>query len=323
MVKVFITRKVPEEGFNLLKENGYSIRFYDDKVISRKELLDAVKWADALCSMITDKIDREIMFANPDLKIISNYGVGFDNIDLKSASERKLPITNTPDVLTDATAEHTIALMISLARSIPEADNFTRSGKYRGWSPNIFLGSDLKGKTLGIIGFGRIGKAVAKIALDGFGMDVVYYNKKIDEGHENKNIKFTELDILLKTADFVSIHVPLSESTKYLIDSKKLSLMKSDSYLINTSRGPVVNEKDLVEVSKNKKISGAALDVFENEPEITPGLDSLKNVILTPHIGSATVRTRRLMAEMVSKNIIAAVNGEIPPNVINKEIYKK
>lgn len=323
MVNVFITRKVPEEGFNLLKENGYSIKFYDDKVISRKELLDAVKWADALCSMVTDKIDREIMLANPDLKVISNYGVGFDNIDLKSASERKLPITNTPDVLTDSTAEHAIALMTSLARSIPEADNYTRSGKFREWSPNIFLGSDLKGKILGIIGFGRIGKVVAKIASDGFGMDVVYHDKKIDEGHENKNIKFTELDILLKTADFVSIHVPLSESTKYLIDSKKLSLMKSDSYLINTSRGPVVNEKDLVEALKNKKISGAALDVFENEPGLTPGLDSLKNVILTPHIGSATIRTRRLMGEIVSKNIIAAVNGEIPPDVINKEIYKK
>ena len=203
---------------------------YDDKVIPRQELLDAVKWADALCVMVTDKIDREIIFANPNLRVISNYAVGFDNIDMKAASERKLPVTNTPDVLTDGTAEHTIALMVSLARSIVEADKFVREGKFKEWSPNIFLGSDLKGKTLGIIGLGRIGKAVAKITLDGFDMNVVYYSRQICEDFENKNIKFTELDKLLKTSDFVSIHTPLDDSTKHLIDKLVLGLGVQGKY---------------------------------------------------------------------------------------------
>lgn len=320
-VNVFITRKIPKEGFKSLVEKGYNLKFYRDNIISRKELLREARAADALCTMVTDKIDKEIILANPGLKIIANYAVGFDNIDLKSASERRLPVTNTPDVLTQSTAEHTIALMLSLARDIPEADRFTKSGKFVGWSPNIFLGSELKGKTLGIIGMGRIGKAVARIASEGLGMKILYFNKKEYSEVEKNGIKLASLDKLLSNSDFISIHVSLNQSTMHLMDTEKLSLMKKGSYLINMSRGQVIDEKALVKALKMKKISGAALDVFEKEPKLSPGLNRLKNVILTPHIGSATLEARKLMAETISKNVVAAINGEIPPNVVNKKIY--
>ena len=320
-VNVFITRKIPKEGFKSLIEKGYNLKFYRDNIISRKELLQEVKAADVLCSMVTDKIDKEIIFANPKLKIIANYAVGFENIDIKAASERKLPVTNTPDVLTQSTAEHTIALMLSLARGIPEADRFTKSGKFVGWSPNIFLGSELKGKTLGIIGMGRIGKAVARIASEGLGMKILYFNKKESSEVEKNSIELSSLDKLLSNSDFISIHVSLNQSTMHLMDAEKLSLMKKGSYLINMSRGQAIDEKALVKALKMKKISGAALDVFEKEPKLSPGLNRLKNVILTPHIGSATLEARKLMAETISKNVVAVINGEIPPNVINKKIY--
>ncbi|PJE73100.1 MAG: D-glycerate dehydrogenase, partial [Candidatus Tagabacteria bacterium CG10_big_fil_rev_8_21_14_0_10_40_13] len=254
----------------------------------------------------------------PRAKIFANYAVGYDNIDLSAAKEHGKIITNTPGVLTETVAEHTFALMISIARRIAEADKFTREGKYKGWSPMLLLGTDLSKKTLGVIGFGKIGSAVAFHGVKGFGMRVIYYDIKRDENFEHEyDAVFKEtVEEVLKEADFVSIHVPLLDSTRHLINEERLKMMKPSAYLINTSRGPVVDEQALVEVLKNKKIKGAALDVFENEPKLAEGLAELDNVILTPHIASATEETRSKMSEMAAENIIAALSGETPPNLV-------
>ena len=231
-------------------------------------------------------------------------------------------ITNTPGVLTESVAEHTFALMMTAAKRIVEADKFTREGKYKGWAPMLFLGSGLEGKTLGIIGLGRIGSKVAYYAAKGFGMRVVYYDMVKNEDFE-KNTKATFLESVnevLKESDFVSIHVPLNESTRHLINEEKLKMMKPSAILINTSRGAVIDEKALVKILKDKVIRGAALDVFENEPEIAKGLADLDNVVLTPHIASATEETRSKMSEIAADNIIAALKGEIPPNLVTLEI---
>ncbi|MEK6932609.1 MAG: D-glycerate dehydrogenase [Nanoarchaeota archaeon] len=321
MVNVFVTRKIPEEGLRLLKEANYNIKIYEDKIISKNELIENIKWADALFCMVTDKIDDEIISNGKNLRVIANYAAGYDNINLKTASEKKIPVTNTPDVVTNATAEHTMALILALSRLIPEADKFVRNGEFKEWSPNIFLGQELRGKTLGIIGLGKIGKTVAKIAKYGFGMKVFYYSRTRDKDYEEKDFNFSELNTLLKEADFISLHVPLNQSTEYLINENNLRIIKDNAYLINTSRGKVIDEKSLVKALKENKLAGAALDVYENEPNLISGLKELKNVILTPHIGTATIKTRVEMGEAVSRNIIAVLSGKIPPNIVNKEIY--
>jgi len=318
MPKIFITRQIPEKGINLLKEKGWDVSVGPEGKISREELLEGVKGVDAILSVLTEKIDGEVMkAAGPQLKIIANYAVGYDNIDVVEAKKRGILVTNTPGVLTDAVADHTVALILAIARRLVEADKYTRAGKYQAWGPRLFLGGDIKGKTLGVVGLGRIGSAVAQRMQKGFEMKIIYYDVRRNEKLEEENgFEYRELDELLKEADFVSLHTALTEQTHHLISAERLKLMKPTTYLINTSRGPVVDEKALVEVLKNKEIAGAALDVFEKEPELTPGLADLDNVILTPHIASATRETRNKMAEMAANNIIAALEGQTPPNLV-------
>lgn len=318
MSKIFITRQIPDIGINLLKEKGWEVDVGPEGKISREELLEKVKGADAVLSVLTEKIDQEVIeAAGQQLKIIANYAVGYNNIQVEEAKKRNILVTNTPGVLTEAVAEHTIALLLAIAERIVEADRYTRAGKYKAWGPQLLLGTNVKEKTLGIIGLGRIGSEVARKMQDGFDLKIIYYDIHRNEELEEKyGLAYKELDDLLKEADFVSLHTALTKETKHLINEARLKTMKPTAYLINTSRGPIINEQALLEVLKNKQIAGAALDVYENEPELTPGLTDLENVILTPHIASATKETRDKMAEMAANNIIAALEGKEPANLV-------
>lgn len=314
-MKIFITRRIPDKGINLLREKGYEITVnLEDRVLEKKELIATLKedQYDAVLCLLTDKIDAEVFeAAGSKCRIFANYAVGFDNIDVKAAAEKGITVTNTPSVLTDSVAEHTFALMLAIAHRIPESDRFTRAGKYQGWEPMLFLGNDLSKKTLGIVGLGRIGSRVAHHGVKGFEMKVVYFDvKKDDEFEEEYGAEFREkVEDVFREADFISIHVPLLTSTRHLVNSERLALMKKTAYLVNTSRGPVIDEIALVEALKNKAIRGAALDVYENEPELAAGLAELENVILTPHIASATEETRAAMSELAAKNIIEVLEG--------------
>lgn len=323
--KVFVTRKILEEGLNMLREK-FDVEVSDyDGVIPRKMLLEKVKGVDAILSLLTDTIDAEVMdAAGSNLKVIANYAVGYNNIDVEEATKRGIMVTNTPGVLTETTADLAWALMMAIARRIVEADRFVREGKFRGWEPMLLLGTDVHGATLGIVGFGRIGQAMARRAL-GFNMKVLYYdNARVPEQVE-KELKaaYVDLPTLLRESDFVSLHVPLTRETHHLIGEKELRMMKKGAYLINTARGPVVDEKALVKALKEGWIKGAALDVFENEPEVEPELLKLENVVLAPHIASASYATRSRMSIMAAENIIKALSGEIPPNLVNPEVLQK
>ncbi len=321
MAKIYITRKIPNEGIKLLKEAGYDVDVSEkDGVLTKGELISALKAKpyDAVLPLLTDKIDGDIFDAVPSAKIFASYSVGYNHIDIEEAKKHGILISNTPGVLTDTVAEHTFAMLMSTARRIPEADKFTRAGKYDGWAPELLLGTDLKGKTIGILGAGRIGTRVAEIASRGFEMNVIYYDIKQNE-HIEKNadasFKATPEEVL-KEADFITVHVPLLDSTKHLINKERLEMMKSSAYLVNTSRGPVIDENALVEALKDGIIKGAAIDVFENEPALTDGLVELSNVVITPHIASATEETRGKMSEMAAENIIAALEGKEIPNQV-------
>lgn len=323
-MKIFITRQIPDRGINLLKEKGYEITVSpQDRVLTKEELIEFLQKDryDALLCLLTDKIDAEVLDAAKEsgVKIVANYAVGFDNVDVKAAAEKGIMVTNTPGVLTDTVAEHTFALMLAIAHRIPEADSFTRAGKFKGWEPMLLLGNDLSRKTIGIVGLGRIGSRVAHHAAKGFDAKVIYYDLKRNEEFEKEfKAEYKEkLEDLLKEADFVSLHVPLLDSTRHLINADRLRLMKPSAYLINTSRGTIVDEAALVEVLKNRVIRGAALDVYENEPALAPGLTDLENVILTPHIASATEETRQAMSALAAENIIVALEGKTPPNEIS------
>lgn len=314
-MKVFVTRQIPEVGIELLREKGYDVEVSSEsRVLTKAEIIEKATGVDALLSLLTDEIDAEVMNSLGDnLKVVSNYAVGYDNINLDAAKERSVAVTNTPGVLTESVAEHTFALLLSLARRIPESDRYTRAGKYKGWAPMLFLGTDVFDKTLGIVGLGRIGAAVAKRAVDGFGMNVVYSDPNQNQDFEKQfNASHLELDDLLQQSDFVSIHVPLLSQTHHLISEEKLALMKETAYIINTSRGPVIDEHALLHALEANLIAGAALDVFEQEPDLTPGLENLENVIVTPHTASATVETRGKMSEIAARNIIAILEGEEP-----------
>ena len=312
MPKIFITRQIPEAGINLLKEKEFDVEVSDfDGVLPREQLLEKIKGVDAVLSLLTDKVNAEFFdAAGPQLKIVANYAVGYDNIDVAEAKKRGIIITNTPDVLTESVAEHAVALILSAARRIVESDKFMRAGKYVGWAPMLLLGNDLAGNTLSLIGLGRIGARVAEIMKQGFGMKVIYFDVKRNEALEKSlGLEYAELDAVLKQADFISVHVPLMENTRHLIGESQLKTMKPSAYLINTSRGPVIDEKALVEALKNKTIKGAGLDVFEEEPKMAPGLAELDNVVLTPHTASATEETRCAMSELAAKNIIEVLEG--------------
>jgi glyoxylate reductase len=322
MSKIFITRKIPEAGITMLKNAGHELIISEkDGVLSKSELVNALKEAkyDAVLCLLTDKIDSEVFdAAGKQCKIFANYAVGFDNIDLDTARKRDIIITNTPGVLTETVAEHTFALILSIAHRISEADRFTRAGKYIGWAPELLLGSDVHGKTLGVIGLGRIGARVAFHAVKGFEMNVVYYDVKRNEDFEKEyGAEFKEkIENVLTESDYVSIHVPLLDSTLHLMDDIRLGMMKQSAYLINTSRGPIVDEQALLRALRDGKIRGAALDVFEKEPKVEPLLAELDNIILTPHIASGTVETRQKMSELAAMNLISALEGKIPPNIV-------
>ncbi len=314
-MKVFVTRLIPNRGIELLKQKGYEVVVNpEDKVLTKEELIDFLKGKnyDAVLCLLTDKIDGEVFeAAGKQVKIFANYAVGFDNIDIKTASERGIVITNTPDVLNETVAEHTFALMLALAHRIPEADKFMRDGKYKGWGPMLMLGRDVSHKTLGVVGLGRIGSLVAKHAARGFDMKVLYYDPRRNEDFEKElNASYRpNLDDLLRESDFVSIHVPLMPATKHLINAEKLGLMKKTAYLVNTSRGPVIDEHALEEALASGTIAGAALDVFENEPLMDLGFKDLEDIVVTPHIASATEETRQKMGLMAANNIIAVLEG--------------
>ncbi|MHB8830957.1 MAG: 2-hydroxyacid dehydrogenase [Patescibacteria group bacterium] len=322
MKSIFITRKIHEAGIAMLKKAGYKLTIYPkDQIIDRKTLLAGVKGKDAVLSLLTDQIDEAVFkAAGPQLKIVANYAVGFDNVDLKAAQTHKVVVTNTPsDKVNESVAEHTFALMLALAHRIPEADHFAKRGLYKGWSPTLLNGTDLNGKTLGLIGAGRIGSMVARHAVQGFGMKLLYSDMRPNEDLE-KNFAGRKVsqDMLLKKADFISLHVPLLPSTIHLMSTKQFNLMKKTAFLINTARGAVVDEKALLKALRSKKIAGAALDVFECEPAIDCDLrdnlelKSFENVILTPHIASATEAARRAMSEVAAQNIIAVLKGKKP-----------
>jgi len=330
MAKIFVTRRIPEAGITKLKNAGYEVDVsLEDRVLKKEELIAKLQVGgyDGVLALLTDKLDADVFrAAGHQCKIFANYAVGFDNVDLVAAKAKNIMITNTPGVLTDTVAEHAFALILAIAHRVAEADRFARAGKYHGWEPMMLLGTDVSGKTLGILGLGRIGSRVAHHAVKGFNMKVVYYDVKRNEEFEKELgvdstgspqavFKPVAGDVL-KEADFVSVHVPLMPQTKHLINEESLRLMKPTAYLINTSRGPIVDEKALAAALANKTIKGAALDVFEQEPAIEPGLISLENVILTPHIASATEETRAKMAELAADNIIAALSGKEPPNLV-------
>ena len=321
-MKIFITRNIPSQGIEMLKAKGYDVFVSPhDRVLAREELIASLQadHYDAVLCLLTDKIDGDVLdAAGKQCKVFVNYAVGFDNIDMKAAQERGVMITNTPGVLTNTVAEHAFALILASAHRIAEADRFTRAGKYTGWAPMMLLGHDVSGKTLGIVGLGRIGSCVAHHAVAGFEMKVLYYDVKRNEEFEKEfHAEFREsADDIFREADFVSIHVPLLPTTKHMVNARLLSLMKKTAYIINTSRGPIVDEAALVEALRNNVIAGAALDVYENEPTLAPGLAELENVILTPHIASATEETRQAMSVLAAQNIVEALEGRTPPNVV-------
>lgn len=322
--KVLVTRRIPDEGMKLI-EGKFDLDINEeDRVLTKQEIIKRLKGKDALLCLLTDAIDKEVIESNPKIKIISNYAVGFNNVDVATATKHKIPVTNTPGVLTETTADLAFALLMSTARRVVESDKFAREGKFKGWAPMLFLGRDVYGKSLGILGLGRIGQAMAKRAVKGFEMKILYHDIKRDESFEKEfNAKFVSKETLLKESDFVSLHVPLIEETKHYIGEKELSMMKKTAILINTSRGPVVDEAALAKALKEKEIFAAGLDVFEEEPKIHPGLIGLDNVVIVPHIASASVETRGKMAEMAAKNLILIMEGKKPLSIVNEEVLKK
>ncbi len=329
--KIFVTRRIPQLGLDLLAEGGADFTVgveQEEQLVSRELLLDGVRGADVLLSLLTEAIDREVMEANPNLIGIANYAVGFNNIDIETATELGLPVTNTPGVLTDTTADLAWALLMATARQIPQAHNYMVGGHYKTWGPNLFLGGDIshggafESKTLGVVGYGRIGQGMHKRS-SGFDMKVIAHDPYAKELIENTDgVEWRELDDLMGEADFVTLHTLLTDETRHLINADRLSKMKSTAYLVNTSRGPVIHEAALVEALRGGQLAGAGLDVFEDEPAMAAGLNELDNVVLLPHIASASIDTRAKMATMAATNALAHLSKEKAPQCLNPEVYE-
>lgn len=324
-MKVFVTRTIPEKGINILKEAKLEVEVWKDELPPPREvLIQKAKDADALLTLVSDKIDAELMDLAPKLKIIANYAVGFDNINIAAATERGIVVTNTPGVLTDTTADFTWALLMAAARRIVECDKYVREGRFRAWHPLLMLGYDVHHKTIGIVGAGRIGSAVAKRAV-GFGMKILYYDINRNEQLEKETgAKMVDLETLLKESDFVSLHVNLDEKTYHLINEEKLKMMKKTAILVNAARGPVIEEKALVKALKQGWIAGAALDVYEFEPKVTEDLLKMDNVVLAPHAASASYDTRTAMAELAANAIVdVLLRNKMPSNIVNKDVWER
>jgi glyoxylate reductase len=322
--KVYVTRDMPERGLRIIKERFDAEVWPDYAPPPKKLIIEKAAKVDALATLLSDKIDAEVFNAAPNLKIVAQMAVGFDNIDVAEATKRGIYVTNTPGVLTETTADFAWALLMAVARRVAEADKYVRTGQWKvGWHPMMLQGRDLYGATLGIVGLGRIGCAIAKRA-KGFDMNVLYYDVVRRPDFEKEyNIKFTEVNTIFKTADFITINTPLTKETYHLVDEKKLKTMKKTAYIVNNARGPIVDEKALYKALKEGWIAGAALDVFEQEPTpVDNPLLKLDNVVVAPHISSASYETRSKMAEMVAENLIAFFEDKTPPNLVNPEVVK-
>lgn len=310
MAKVFLTRFIPEVAETLLKEAGHEVSVYpDDAPIPEAELKEGVRDADGIITLLTDKIDCGVIDVMTRCRIIANYAVGYNNIDVAYAASKGIIVTNTPGILTQATAELAIALLFACARKITEGDQLMRRGNFTGWKPMLMLGKELAGSTLGIIGMGRIGRRVAEMAL-GLGMRVVFYNRTpLPEVLTGRDVKQVSLEEVMSVSDAISVHIPLTEETRTLIDRQKLQLMKPDALFINTARGEVVDEEALTEMLKERRIFAAGFDVYDGEPAVNPELLKLDNAVLLPHVGSGTFRTRSEMAKLAAENVVAVLNG--------------
>ncbi len=322
--KILVSGRIPDEVMQALKERFEVEANLEDRPMERERLLDAIADKEGFLSMVSDSIDAELLDRAPRLRMIAQMAVGYDNVDLTAATARGIPVSNTPDVLTDATADLTFALILALSRRIVELDRRVRRGEFKFWAPMLFLGREVTGKALGIVGFGRIGQAVARRA-QGFRMRILYHDpRSIDAGTERElNAESVDLQRLLSEADFVCLHVSLSAETRHLISKAELALMKPTACLINAARGPVVDEKALVEALRTGRIAGAGLDVYENEPDLTAGLVELENVVLLPHVGSATLETRTRMAATAAENLRTGLEGRMPPNLVNPEALSR
>jgi len=317
-MKVFITREISEKAIHLLRKEKFQVNVYKkDKPIGKKELIKNIKDADGVISLLTEKFDKELIDKLSKCKVIANYAVGFNNIDVEYAAKKKIIITNTPDVLTDSTADIAMSLILACSRRLMEGERLIRQGKFKGWQPNLFLGIELKDKIVGIVGAGRIGTEAA-IRAKAFKAKIVYFSKSRNYDLEKRTgaVKLS-LNNLLRRSDIVSIHLSLNEKTYRLLDEGKLSLLKKSAIIVNTARGEIVDEKELIKILKQKKIFSAGFDVYENEPAINPELLKLDNVVLLPHIGSATEEARTAMALLAAKNVINVLKGKQPLTPVN------
>ncbi|HZQ08031.1 MAG TPA: D-glycerate dehydrogenase [Anaerolineae bacterium] len=322
--KVFVSRIIPDEGLNLILEACDAEVWQEELPPPHNVLLEKIKDKVGLLSLLTDKIDAELMDLNPQLRVVSNYAVGFDNIDIQAATERGLPVGNTPGVLTDTTADFAFTLLMSAARRVVEGADYVRAGKWKTWGPKLLTGVDIHGATLGLVGFGRIGQAMAKRA-SGFDMRVLYYDQyRREDLEQSMGVTFVDMDTLLRESDFVSIHTDLNASTRHLFNANAFSKMKTTAILINSARGPIVDPNALYDALSAGKIRAAALDVTEPEPiNMDSPLVHMPNCLIVPHIASASIATRGKMAEIAAKNLIAGVNGERLVTPVNPEVYEK
>ena len=317
-MKVYVTRELPELAFRLLKQNKISFDYYKkDLPIPRKLLLHKIKNCEAVISLLTEKIDKEVIDSMSRCKIIANYAVGYNNIDIEYARKKKIIVTNTPNVLTESTADLTMALVLNCARRISEGEKLLRSGKYKGWKPKLLLGMELKGKNFGILGAGRIGSAVA-IRAKSFGTNILYADRKRNVNLDKElGAKKVSLNLLLQSSDVLSVHLPLNNNTHHFLNKENLNKLKKNSILINTSRGEVIDERALISLLKRNQIMTVGLDVFENEPKLKPDLLRFPKVTVLPHLGSATREARDGMAELVVKNVINVIKGKQPITPVN------
>ena len=322
--RVYVPHRIPERGIELL-EKHFDVEIGDSDVPPTKEQMIAkLQDKEAVLPLLTNPMTAEIMDACPNLKIISNYAVGYNNIDADAATERGIIVGNTPGVLTDTTADLAFTLLMAAARRVPECDQYCRNDEFKGWLPLLLLGADIHHAKLGIVGFGRIGQTMAKRAM-GFDMEISYYDefRQPEEVEKKYNAKYVPLEELLKESDFVSLHCPLLPSTTHLIGEKELKMMKKSAILVNSARGPIVDEKALCDALRTGEIFSAALDVFEREPVIEEELKKLPNCVLLPHVGSATFETRSRMADISALNIVEAFQGKVPAAIVNKEVIGK
>ena len=316
-MRVLVAGEIPEKGLSFLKEHFEVDLFEGEQLITKKELIDRIKDKDALVSLLSTNVDKAVIDAAPNLQIIANYGAGFNNIEYEYAREKGIDVTNTPKASTNATADLTMALLLASARRVVEGDTLCRTTGFNGWAPLFFRGREVSGKTLGIIGLGEIGQAVARRA-KGFDMNILYTGpNRHEEREKGLEATYVSLEELLKQADFITINAAYNPSMEHMIDKEQLEIMKPTAYLINASRGPVVHEAALADALENKVIEGAALDVFEFEPEINDKLKTLDNVVITPHIGNATFEARDMMADIVTQNVYKKLNGGTPDYIIN------